>query len=33
MIEMNKFEVFKFENMEKDLELEDKHPHKVVTIH
>ncbi len=28
---MEEFEVFKFENMEKDLE--EKHPHKVVAIH
>lgn len=32
---MEEFEIFKFkfENMEKDLELEEKHPHKVVAIH
>ena len=31
MLKMEEFEVFKFENMEKDLE--EKHPHKVVAIH
>ena len=31
MLKMEEFEVFKFENREKDLE--EKHPHKVVAIH
>ena len=30
---MEEFAVFKFGNMEKDLELEEKHPHKVVAVH
>jgi len=30
---MEEFAVFKFGNMEKDSELEEKHPHKVVAIH